>query len=83
MAGPLDIVGAQGRGPDSDFPATIGVLDEDLGRAIRKALRLDPLAAAIFGARHSWDRATDQFLAALETAVSPAPAEDPQTAVPA
>ena len=83
VAGPLDIVGAEGRGPDGDFPAKVGVLDDDLGQAIRKALRLDPLAAGIFGAGHSWDRATDQFLAALETAVSPAPAEDPQTAVPA
>ncbi|NCU13135.1 MAG: glycosyltransferase family 1 protein, partial [Sphingomonadaceae bacterium] len=83
VAGPLDIVGADGRGPDGDFPATVGVLDEDLGLAIRKALRLDPLAAAIIGAGHSWERATDQFLAALETAVSPVPAEDPRTAVPA
>lgn len=81
--GPLDIVGRRGRGPVDDFPATVGVLDENLAMAIRKALRLDPLAAAIAGAGHSWDRATDQFLAALEDAVNPVLARDPKTPVPA
>ncbi len=69
VPGPLDIVGAEGRGPLSDLPATIGVLDEDLTVAIRKALRLDGLAAAVIGASYSWERATDQFFTALSEAV--------------
>lgn len=68
VPGPLDIVGLSGRGPDGMFPATIGVLHDDLTRAIHGALRLDPLAAAVYGAGYSWERATDQFLAAVTDA---------------
>jgi len=65
VPGPLDILGPEGRGVGNAMPATIGALHEDLEVAIGRALRLDRQAAAIFGARYSWDRATDQFLAAL------------------
>lgn len=86
--GPLDIIGPNGRGPGDSLPATIGVLDPDLGLAIRKALRLDPLAAAAIGAGYSWERATDQFLGAIGNAAAPDPAITParllpETAVPA
>lgn len=68
VPGPLDIVGAHGRGPDGTMPATISALDEDLGLAIRRALGLDRQAAAVLGARYTWHRATDQFLAAIQHA---------------
>jgi len=68
VPGPLDVVGAEGRGPHGDLPMTVGALDEDLGLAIRKALRLDPLGAAIHGASFSWERSTDQFLDAVSGA---------------
>ena len=68
VPGPLDIVGPNGRGPNNDLPATIGALDEDLTVAISRALRLDPLAAGVIGAGYSWERATDQFVAALSDA---------------
>ena len=86
--GPLDIVGANGRGPNGDLPMTIGALDEDLSIAIHKALRMDNLAAAVAGAGYSWDRATDQFMTALEGAAlhgaqaRPAP-QPPRTMAPA
>ncbi len=80
VAGPIDIIGPNGRGPDDEHPATIGALDEDLAVAIRKALRLDPLAAAVIGAGYSWERATAQFLAALECA---AECDTPATLLPA
>ncbi len=86
VPGPLDIVGLHGRGPLDDYPATIGALDEDLDLAIRKAMRLDPLGAAVIGAGYSWDRATDQFLAAIGQAanVSESVSRDhPRTPVPA
>ena len=68
VPGPLDIIGRNGRGPNDDLPMTIGALDEDLAQAIRKALRLDGLAAAVVGAGYSWERATDQFITALQDA---------------
>ena len=68
VAGPRDILGLQGRGPRGDFPERVGVVDEDLSCAITGALRLDRKAAAAFGALHSWERATDQFLDAIHTA---------------
>ncbi|MEO5586844.1 MAG: glycosyltransferase family 1 protein [Novosphingobium sp.] len=69
VPGPLDILGPDGRGVDGLFPATIGALDEDLARAIGRSLQLDRKAAAIFGARYSWEAATDQFLAAIHGAL--------------
>lgn len=74
VAGPLDVIGADGRGADGTMPATIGVLHDNLTFAIQRALRLDPLAAAVYGAGFGWDRATDQFEAALaEAAIRPLP----------
>jgi len=69
VAGPLDILGANGRGADDSMPATIGALAPDLREAIGRALRLDRMAAAIYGARFSWSATTDQFLAAHHDAL--------------
>jgi len=65
VPGPLDIVGKSGRGPDGAMPATIGAVDHDLARAVARALMLDRQAGAVYGARFNWQRATDQFLAAV------------------
>ncbi|BEV00315.1 glycosyltransferase family 1 protein [Novosphingobium olei] len=70
VAGPLDIVGATGRGAAGDLPMTVGALDEDLAIAIAKALRCDRRGAAVHGASYNWDRATDQFLTALTAAAT-------------
>ena len=71
VAGPLDIIGKDGRGVDGDMPATIGALDDDLEIAVSKALRLDRTAAAIYGARFTWQHATDQFVEAIRRAAAP------------
>ncbi len=71
VPGPLDILGADGRGPDREMPATFAALDNNLEIAIGRALRLDRRAAAVFGARFSWQRATDQFVSALSEAMRP------------
>lgn len=68
VAGPLDILGHSGRGVADDMPFTIAAVEHDLTLAIEKALRLDRTAAAIFGARFSWERATEQFLEAIGSA---------------
>lgn len=68
VSGPIDVLGRDGRGPAGDMPATVAALDTDLTRAITRALTLDRQAAAVFGARFSWERATDQFLGAISDA---------------
>ena len=68
VAGPLDILGRGGRGVDDTMPCTVGALHEDLELAINKALGLDRTSAAVFGARFTWERATDQFVFAIESA---------------
>lgn len=82
VAGPLDVIGANGRGADDSNRAQIGVLSEDLAWAIERAAALDSADAAAFGAGFSWDRATDQFLTALSGAAAIS-SPLPQTAVPA
>lgn len=62
------------------MPATIAALDPCLPSAIHRALRLDRAAAAIYGARFTWERATDQFLAALELGLRPEPRSRPTDA---
>jgi len=44
-------------------------VDDDLAVAIRAALRIERADAAALGALFSWERATDQFLAALTAAL--------------
>lgn len=73
VAGPLDIVGDNGRGVHDDMPFTIAAIDDDLALAIDKALRLDRAAAAVFGSRFTWERATDQFVTAIQGAMRSAP----------
>lgn len=76
VTGPLDILGAEGRGPDADLPEPVAALDRDLASAIARALTLNRKAAAAFGARFSWEHATDQFLAAITSAIR-APEPEP------
>jgi len=75
VTGPIDILGADGRGPAGELAAPAGALDHDLPLAIARALRLDRKAAASLGARFSWETATDQFLQAIEQSL-PSPARE-------
>ncbi len=52
VPGPLDVIGDSG----------VGVLDEDLGSAVAKALEIDPGSCREFALRHSWQVAAGQFL---------------------
>jgi len=76
VAGPLDIVGQHGRGPDGESPAPVGVLDDDLEKAIRGALACDPNACAAHGSGYSWESATDQFMTALGEATQAGPVHE-------
>lgn len=71
VPGPLDVIGKRGYGPRDDLPMQIGALEDDLALAINKALRCDRMGVAVQGARYNWDRATDEFLAAVSEALEP------------
>lgn len=68
VAGPLDIVGRDGRGPRSNLPHPVGALDDDLARAMSRALDISRKAAADYGRSFSWANCTDQFEEALRCA---------------
>lgn len=72
VAGPMDILGREGRGELGDAPRAVGAVDEDLGAAVTRALGLRRDDAALFAGGFTWEAATDQFLGALEDAVIPA-----------
>jgi glycosyltransferase involved in cell wall biosynthesis len=71
VPGPLDILGADGRGVHGGR-ARVGALDEDLARAVARALTAKREAAAKEAANYSWNRCTSLFLAGL---AGPAPVE--------
>jgi glycosyltransferase involved in cell wall biosynthesis len=62
VQGPLDIIGAEGLGPNKELKRPIGSLNADLSQAIQDALRLDRADAARYGATFCWDACTDQFV---------------------
>jgi glycosyltransferase involved in cell wall biosynthesis len=64
VPGPLDIIGLNGRGVHGGT-RRIGALDEDLGRAVARALAADRAAAAAEARHYSWERCTELFLDGL------------------
>lgn len=69
VTGPIDILGHDGCGVDDPLDRPAGAVDADLATAIGAALRIERKDAATLGAQFSWDRATDQFVAALTAAL--------------
>lgn len=71
VPGPLDVIGDSG----------VGVLDEDLGAACRKALDISPEACRAYALRFSWNRCARLFLENLRPIAGnyrgSAPSEDP------
>jgi glycosyltransferase involved in cell wall biosynthesis len=68
VAGPLDIVGDDGLGPNSDLAEPVGALHDDLEAAMTRALACDRRAAANYGRSFSWENCADQFEGALKAA---------------
>lgn len=52
VTGPKDVING----------APVGCLDENLGRAARNALKIEPRACRDFALQHAWQAATEQFL---------------------
>lgn len=69
VTGPVDILGVDGRGVDHRVGWAAGAVDTSLAAAIEGALTVERTDAAALGALYSWERATDQFLAAIESAL--------------
>jgi glycosyltransferase involved in cell wall biosynthesis len=69
VTGPIDILGPDGCGVDIRQVAPAGALADDLGSAVLQALACRRQDAAKMGALHSWSRASDQFLAAIGSAL--------------
>ncbi|HEY0629591.1 MAG TPA: glycosyltransferase family 1 protein [Sphingomicrobium sp.] len=64
VAGPLDILGRDGRGVH-EGQRRIGAVDENLAAAIRRALSADRVAAVAEARHYSWESCTDRFLEGL------------------
>ncbi len=59
VQGPLDVIGDSG----------VGVLDEDLGAAVVRALKIAPERCRDFALKHSWTAAAQQFLSNVQPCV--------------
>lgn len=69
VPGPLDIIGESGRGAFNQLPTAVGAVDDELDKAIGRALTCDRQIISEFGGSFTWDNATDQFLDALNFAL--------------
>lgn len=65
VPGPLDIVGADGFGPDGRAPGRVGAVAHDLGEAMAAAVKARRADCVAHGRRFGWDDCVDQFLAGL------------------
>lgn len=70
VTGPIDILGTDGCGVECSLPHPGGAVDASLECAIAAALQVERTDAAALGALYSWERATDQFLRAIASALS-------------
>lgn len=68
VRGPIDILGADGRGVHGG-KRRIGGVDAHLAVAIQRALTADRVAAAAEARHYSWEACTDRFLEGLATDV--------------
>jgi glycosyltransferase involved in cell wall biosynthesis len=66
VRGPIDILGADGRGTHGG-KRRIGGIDQHLAVAIQRALTADPVAAAAEARHYRWEACTDRFLDGLAT----------------
>lgn len=61
VPGPIDIIGADGRGVRSDFDRPIGGVNDDLGLAVEKALECDPQDCRVYAEFYSWEACATLF----------------------
>ena len=66
VAGPLDILGADGCGVVPGFDARIGAVNEDFGAALAAALSARREDCVAYARHFSWENCRDQLLEALQ-----------------
>ncbi len=66
VAGPLDIIGADGCGVVPGFGEGIGGVDEDMANALQLALMARPDDCVAYARQFSWEACLEQFLSALQ-----------------
>lgn len=71
VTGPVDVLGTDGRGVDHRVGVRAGAVAANLSDAVAEALTCEREDAAALGAMYSWERATDQFQAAIAAALMP------------
>lgn len=71
VAGPLDVVGKAGTGPDAIYAGRVGALDENLLVAINAAKDCAPENCAAAARFYDWENTVDQFVSALTDALQP------------
>ncbi len=71
VAGPLDVVGADGRGTVAGWTAPVGAVDTDLARAIGRALTAARADCAAYARHFRWEVCVDQFVAGLSEIEGP------------
>lgn len=65
VQGPVDVLGADGKGPFSDWDKQIAALSDNLDTAIKEALRLERKACSEFAQLYNWETVAEQFISAL------------------
>lgn len=76
VPGPLDIIGANGRGRDGGLSEAVGCLNVQLSDAIVEALNINRASAADYGKSFCWEHCTDQFVAGIASADPNHPTQD-------
>lgn len=66
VRGPLDVIGADGRGASLRADGPVGCLDTDLKTAVMRTLDCRPEDCAAFAAQFSWARCGEAFLDMLQ-----------------
>lgn len=70
VPGPLDILGAAGRGPSDNYDGCVGALGTDLASAITAAQECNAADCVAAARLFDWDSTVDQFVGALAQAMN-------------
>lgn len=66
VAGPLDVIGADGRGVMPGFDACIGAVNDNFATALRRALDARRGDCVRYARYYNWESCLSQFIAALQ-----------------
>ena len=69
VAGPLDVIGHDGKGPGAIYAGKVGAVDEDLAVAIGQAARCSAEDCQAAARLYNWENTVDQFVSALTDAL--------------